>query len=179
MSVRCQITLPGWARVNDVAKVIGVLAGAEATMGVMPGSDECVVDGVSVGSFDTGGLAGCARIEFLLDGEPEDVMYHFEWDEPDVAGRGLLPSSTPFWCAVGKRLVEFFGGSVGYMDWDNSTDVVVWPKDPTLYRASNGDAWDDLQRMIHNIQPVTRAEYEAARSVAAYADAPIPKSATA
>jgi hypothetical protein len=173
--------MPNNVRIRDVANAIGILAGLKPVETPINGGFFFDVPGVEVkacGDF----LADCAHInlkapagEKLIDGSAaHSTMYHFEFDvpapDPDIheQSRGMIPPSTPFWCAVGLRLVKLFGGSfcatdTGYHEETQWSSAAHW-----LNGASNGAAWGQQQRRIFELGPVTKAEIEAARGMAAY-----------
>lgn len=185
MGVDCRITFPNNVRLRDVANAIGILAGLNPVQKHISGAlDSFFVDvpGVTTKSYNSLGLECCAQIdltapegETLVDGKDTHyTMYHFEYEsptaDPDIKmySSGISPRSTPFWIAIGKRLVETFGGSILCNDCgDNEKpDRVVgahW-----LNGATNGEKWNQNQRRIFELSPVSKAEMDEARKVAAY-----------
>ena len=165
MGVDCRVTLPDRVRVQDVADVIAACAGnrpERCSFGQGRGwyAD---VPGVKVSGCD--GTPGMASIIFPdVNGESRIVYYHFEWSS---GGRGMLPPSTPFWVAIAKRLVDFFGGSVDYGDADDSEQDYTrpWRED---CRAEDGAEWEAFQERKMRVTPLTLGEFEEARRVAAY-----------
>lgn len=170
MGVDCRILLPPDARIRDVADVIGILAGLN------PEWDDSIPS-VSVpgATAKPSSLAECAEItivskngEFLVDGETSHWLL-FHWEPSEESGMHLLmPHSTAFWIALGKKLVSFFGGSIDYNDCD-SKDVDYRAKKPR--RRNNptvGKPWDDFQKAMFNIKPLTEKDLEKAEKYAAY-----------
>jgi len=95
------------------------------------------------------------------------VTYHFEPD--NGAGRLLLPRSTPFWIALGVRLVDFFGGTVDYSDCDSvDVDYQVAAKSALDNGPTDGEAWNVMQQRIIDLKPLSRQEIEAAAAFASY-----------
>ena len=180
MSVNCSIALPNSARLSDVAKVIGILAGLKPIESPISASDGFFFDVPGVTTRHCGdGLETCAYIDInapagqkLLNGCKTWIMFHFEFGtetaDPDINDycRGLLPSSTPFWCAVGRRLVRVFGGTFIPSDCDDKVELAVGAH--PLNGACNGDAWYRHQRRLFEVQPLTAAEVKDAGKVAAY-----------
>ena len=78
------------------------------------------------------------------------VLYHFEWTG---GGKGLLPRSTPFWCAVALKLVTLFGGAVQWQDCTSGDDLSL-PPNP-LRMATNGREWDEWQKAMLAVGPIT------------------------
>ena len=165
MGVDTSIVLPGDVRVADAAKVIGILAGQEKRWEETTGARWVEVEGVTVKSYDTDALVGCALIEFA----DHHVMWHFEVEH---GKRLIMPRSTPFWLAVGKALVDFFGGTVDYQDCD-ATDVDYEAHTPRLHNDPEDDGpWDAFQQALYDIQPLTKADIKAMREHAAYQETP-------
>ena len=155
MGVNCKITLPPAARLQDVADVIGALAGMpckQRDFGKGLKGWAAHVDGVTAESIK--GLPTCANIEFdsPVDGSRHHVMYHFEWDRH--GNRGLMPRSTPLWCAIGKGLVDFFGGSVDYNDWDAIAVDYSQPARDDIH-AEDGAEWYAFQERKLAVQPIS------------------------
>ncbi len=161
MGVDTRITLPGDVRVDDAATVIGILAGLQKTKREFTGGWSVHAEGMKVSSYTIDGLAPCAHIEF----PGHDLMWHFEVDH----GKRLIsPRSTPFWLAVGKALVDFFGGTIDYQDSD-ATEVDYEAHTPRLHNDPDDDGpWDAFQEAIFALQPLTRNNIKAMREHAAY-----------
>lgn len=172
MGVDCLITVPAWARIDDVATVIGAAAGCKMTLDDI--GDRCVsakAHGARVSTCGANGLEACAYIDWLTDqGDHRQghVMYHFEW-ENDRGGHGLMPRATPFWVAVGHRLVDFFGGSIVYSDCGDCKWDYAQPWKPIAEIApSDGKPWTAFQKQLAALKPLTAEEVAAFASVAAY-----------
>ena len=163
MGVDTRIRLPGDVRVRDVADVIGILAGRKVSWGGSGKSRWVEVEGVTVESAQ--GVPQCANIQITPgDGVRPDhiyVLYHFEDDEGN--GRVLCPRSTPFWVAVGKRLVQFFGGTVDYQDCDDVEVDFKADKPRSRNNPSDGKPWDDFQAEKAAIVPLTKEDVETCR----------------
>lgn len=161
MPTQCRITLPDSVRVDDVATLIGIYDGlSKQRCPLGRNSWRCRVNHVSVESIS--GIPNCARIIWPRG----EVIYHFEWDEP---GRGLLPNSTPFWIAVGQRLVEFFGGSVIYRDDGDQTVDFFQPWRKDCYVVDEPD-WTVFQERVMKERPLEFGDILRARRFAAYDD---------
>lgn len=169
MGVNCRISLPT-ARLRDVANAIGILAGLPAKESPIDGSKGVFIQVEGVKTKPCGeSLEMCAYINLdgpMVDGQKGHyVMYHFKFDVPTAAeninecSRGMIPQSTPFWCAIGRRLVETFGGQFRSTDYDGDPEVSVGPH--YLNGASNGPQWDAQQRRILNLKPITKADMDA------------------
>jgi hypothetical protein len=173
MGVDTRLTLPGNVRVDDVADVMGVLAGLKPEQYEIDRSGGVFVrvPGVSV---QTTSIATMVEIDLkvsgghtLVDGQPHHtVPYFFE----NVGGRRLLlPRATPFWIAVCRGLADFFGGSVDYSDCDSrAVDYRVNFKRDAENHPTNGEPWDEFYRRILNLTPLTKGDLRAVAQFASY-----------
>lgn len=150
------IAFPNNVRVSDVATAIGILSGMEVHRVPLDNGYWYVkVAGVSVTS--------CADIPeccFINAGDIR-IMYHFEFTVPtanpeiETGARGILPPSTPRWFAIGRALVNLFGGSITYSDDPgNRTPSLTVPENP-LNGAQDGEAWQTHQERIMALRPIT------------------------
>ena len=170
MGVDCRIMLPDRVRVRDVAEVMGALTGLPVGKRFFDKNNEVQgwaahVDGVIVRPSNTSSL--CEIQWTTPDNATHFVLYFFELSE--VVGRLMMPRSTAFWIAVGKRLVIFFGGELDYNDCDNK-DVDYRRKRRTDCMPSDGKPWYRFQERILKIVPITEAEYANAAKHSAYGD---------
>jgi len=180
MGVDIEIYLPAYVRIRDVADVVGRLAGLPIEPLGGGGGFWHVKGAQAVASS----VPTMALIELkgrcFIDGETHHEMnYHFEcskpeWDGEPIKGefRHLSARSTPWWCAIGKRLVEIFGGIVDYQDCDsNYTDIVNFKgfvKNRALFTAHDDPEWSKLKNLIRDVQPITYVDLAEADKVAAY-----------
>lgn len=169
MGVNCNISLPANVRVDDVASVMGAAAGCEVRKMLLNGTDSWAVRvlGVDVRGSDTcPGMAVITIHNPTLDSESKHwCYYHFE----HRGGRRLLsPKSTAFWIAVGRRLVEFFGGRIDYRNCADVGFLEIPDKPDGLNHAEDGAEWDALQMRIAAVKPITKAEWRSLDAVAAY-----------
>ena len=160
MGVDCRIILPGDVMVRDVANAIGIIAGIkpikrELTAGGKDGSWDVDVPGVTVEGSKT--MPQCCIIflrsdKGLVDGEmAHHVMFHFEY----YSDRLLMPRMTPFWVAVGKRLIEFFGGMLDKCDCDEvDADIVERQQYPNSPESDK--PWQEFQERLFNIKPLRK-----------------------
>ncbi len=173
MGVDCRISLPRNVRLQTVAEVIGKLIGLKAERteqkfvrvpGISfisyPNLIECPII-----NFD--GVAGPA-FKWNHDDAKTTVMFHFEPDEG--SGRILLPNSTAFWLAVGRKVVDFFGGFMFYQSDDNSAtpDYFQIAKSNAENMPSDGKPFWDLEQRIFDLPPITEEEFAAMEPHAAY-----------
>jgi hypothetical protein len=165
MGVDTKIMLPGRVRLQDVARVLGALAGCKTELKVKPTYVYCQVDDVKVDNSHT---PECANIRWTGGGElkPDGyVMFHYEPCEFD--GRLLMPRSTPWWIAAGKRLVDFFGGKVDFNDCDD-VDVDYERPSPGDIAPSDGEPWREFQRRMSEVKAITAEDLAANDKLAAY-----------
>lgn len=181
MGVSCVLTLPAAARIEDVADVMAALAGFPMQKLYFHNDPK---GGWSAGHKyphpyltvkpcgDTFCLPACANItitapegEELADGERAHfVMYHFEGGAKGE--RLMLPPSTPFWIAVMRGVIDFFGGTLAYDDCD---DKISYRKSARKdIHASDGEQWYQLQKRKLAVNPITQAQYDFAFPLAAY-----------
>ena len=168
MGVDCRITLPPATRVRDVAMVIGALVG----LPVEHRKPDSKYEGFGWASVNkityksNSSIPECCNIEWTdLDGEPRNVLYHFEFG--DDGCRGMLPRSTPFWLAIGMKLVDFFGGELDKNDSD-SVDCDYQKPVRNDISASDGKEWEKFQKRLLAVKPLTRADIDAEKKHASY-----------
>jgi hypothetical protein len=158
MGVDCNIWLPSRVRIRDVADVIGILAGLKPEKHLLQAGGEdglwaVRVPGVTYEGITT--MPECARITIDVQGEKHWTLYHFE---PSNGERLLMPSSTPFWLAIGSGLVKFFGGRLQYQDCDDKIDEeysVDYDTNP-----EDGEPWQAFQARMFNLQPAWPADFK-------------------
>lgn len=170
MGVNCNCVVPYRARIKDVAEVIGILAGLRPEESPIAGSSSFFmrVPGVSV-ETPVKEMPEMAHIvlkaqpgERLIDGETEHfTSYHFESDSGD--GFLMLPRSTPFWIAVMRGVVKFFGGYLFYDDCGDMEEPDFMALEKTDIHATNDAEWDAFQRRKFNLKPLTKGDLEACR----------------
>ncbi len=156
MGVDCRIMLPGNVRIRDVMSVIGVAVGFQPTRRSLGKTGYCTdVKGVSA-EQPVGNMPDFFYIKF--DGR------HAYWSyepENNVGGRMIMPKSTAFWCLVGQRLVDFFGGKVDYNDCDDvEFDYVKRNRGDARNAPTSDEPWMALQDRIAAVKPITREELE-------------------
>jgi len=173
MGTDCQILLPSDVQVRDVADIIGACLGQPKTKRPFSSGNGWAadVDGVGVSSFrKDSGLASCAQITVK---DKMYVMFHFEASHYSGVPRGaklLMPRATAQWIAIGKRLVDFFGGDLFWNDCadNDKPDYSVRWKSPSKVSPDGNKPWQDLQERIMAIEPITKAELAEAQTHAAY-----------
>ena len=174
MSVDACLTLPWEARVDDVAKVIGMCCGLPASLEALGRGHYAKVAGISASVCDA--IPTCCKINWTDISNPEHgrhVLWHHEWNRPRAGtpgGKGMMPPSTPFWLATCRRLVDFFGGVLDYQDCDAVYCDYRRKMDHQCNPELEGEPWDTFQRRILAVLPLCREEVEAMKPHAAYPD---------
>jgi hypothetical protein len=172
MGVNANILLPENVRVRDVACVIGVAAGLKSVRSLIDGGFYLCVPGAKVTSTSVVSMAQIMLVSddgtTLIDGEEVHFcFYHFETDEQ--TGRAINPTSTPFWLAIGIKLVDFFGGHLIAQDCEESAYNY---KRPPVYEKmpDDGQPYFDFQMAMEAVVPITQKDLDEVRSFAAYSD---------
>jgi hypothetical protein len=165
MGVDCKISLPQEVRVGNVASVIGILLGNKVTLNHHIGHSHpyvsAEVEDVSV--TPASGIPSCVYIKIEnTDQGNRQFLYHMEWtrgtskdQEHNVGhGRGIMIGSTAENIAMGIRLVKFFGGEIDFNDCDEINCNIKRPKRKDI-TACNGKSWDNFQKRIAKVKPLT------------------------
>lgn len=168
MSVNCVIYLPPAARLTDVSKVIAILDGCPATKYIhsKEGDDREVwwtnVPDVKTQDAHT---PECAQILWTTNGKKRSMLYHFELGKKGE--HGITPGSTGWAIALGKRLVDFFGG---YVDFNDCDEIEVDYKKRAKWdiHGEDGPEWDHLQSRMLALKPLTKEEIQEATKVSGY-----------
>lgn len=172
MGVNVEVYLPSDVRVQDVADVMGILAGINPEKKTLREFDDHAwyveVNGAEAkGNVNIPSMAEIILQGDLVDGEAyHTTSYHFECRK---AGKRLVyPKSTPFWVAISKKLCKFFGGSVKYNDCDSGGVNASWPKPRKKNNPEDGKAWIDFEKAKFALKPVTVREIRASVKQSAY-----------
>ena len=170
MSVNSLILLPPDVRIHDVAMVIGILSGLKPHKQMLSGGGyACHVDGAKADSCQNMPEMSTITVTGdLIDGETNHyTTWHWEPDNNTKGERLLYPKANAFWIAVGRRLVDFFGGSIVYCDFDNKVNYSA-KKPRRRNNPSDGDQWHAFQDEMLVLNPLTQSELEAANELSAY-----------
>jgi hypothetical protein len=173
MSVNCNISIPVDVDEGQVSEVVGVLAGLNARIeSLIHGNGTHVeVDGVEVRATSVPGMAEIVLRGKMADGESaHSVNFHY----CSRSRRGkivnfLHPPTTPFWCAVGKRLVDFFGGEIVYDDCREEKGKNVYrakrscPVDRQGLIPDDGKPWRKYQLAVVALRAVSGRDLKAMR----------------
>jgi hypothetical protein len=108
-------------------------------------------------------------------GEIFSHLVHLDCDEGHIpVSKALMPHSTATWCAIGKRLVDFFGGKLVYSDSTDDDDpknyyLVTNPKFPA--KTKNEDPNERFYKyysLLHNEKTITAQEINSMKEHCAY-----------
>jgi hypothetical protein len=183
MSVDTKILFDHKVRLDDIVKVMAILVGNKPEKSFFDHSDgwSTRVNGAKIEKTCVVGMYYIVikppKGQTLVDGEKEHHgSFHFEtgigpsddFGDHMILGKGLYVGATAFWIAMGKRLVDFFGGYMQYNDCDADTKIDYMQKMPPYASASNGKPWYELQEAMLNLHPLFKGEYEEADKYAAY-----------
>lgn len=157
MGVNTVIRLPDNVQVRDVAIAIGILAGKEPQKVVFDAKEKAwytKVKEVSIQGIKD--RPGCAWL--IVEGlDRIQELYHFEGNP----GRLLMPHYSGFWTAMGKRLVDLFGGTVDYNDCDNIRVDYSVPEQSCQMATVQEKRWYDLEQVLYDLSPITEEEIKA------------------
>ena len=187
MGVDTKVLLSGDVQIREVGKVLAILAGLPKNRRVLdersnPGAWYVDITDISKTTprltyHSVDGVPSMVEIILkgkMVDGEESHIVsYHFEPSDGkrEHGMRLLYPRSTPFWCAIGKELVKFFGGWIDYNDCD-LTEVDFRARYPKLRNCpSEGKPWQAFQQKMWNLQPITVKDMQAVRKLTGYPDA--------
>ena len=174
MGVNTKILINSKARLKDVANVMGILAGLEATKIPFQDNDGYYirVNGVKTESCEH--MPECCMINLiapegktLIDGEKSHfVMWHWETFSDFHL---MMPRSSGFWIAMGKALIEIFGGQIDFNDCDD-IDVDMKSKgkfDSEDYLETN-EAFYKMQEFKLNLKSLTKKDLDNCYELSAY-----------
>lgn len=102
------------------------------------------------------------------------VWYLWHWEFGNMGYHGIMPRATPLSIALGRRLVDFFGGWVDYNDCDEHDRDYVRAARYT-YTPSDGEEWEQHQIAMRAVEPLTDEEVLASVADAVYTDDPLEK----
>ena len=174
MSANARIYLPHDARIKEVAYVIALSSGLTFSRRTDKNGTHTYIPGLRIETLD-----GLDMIEEIvaspmisiksIDGHTQhSVMYFFESSEYADYSRALYPKSTPYWLAIGKRLITFFGGMLIYRD-DKDSEKIVFPKPSTRqYNPEDDDQYSEHELRYFKLSVLSEIEIEAMRKYAAY-----------
>jgi hypothetical protein len=169
MAVDCKVYLPPSALIQDVADVLGALAGCKVSSHVITSSVPSrasffVTDVADVHGMSSG-LAECANVTVGTGTRRFHTVWLWEPDSPPFPGaRCLITRPTAYAIALFRPLVSFFGGNLIYSD---SSDIVNFSQPFRSYDSSNDAEFSALQAAKLAVRPITDADIAAMRPFAA------------
>lgn len=178
MGVDVICRLPADVHVKDASEVIGILAGLPLKENHFEGKNgregwcSQTVPGVVVKGNPNSPTLGDIFIKGdLIDGETSHYSF---WNFEGYEGtRSFSPKSTPFWIAICKGLVDFFGGELIYNDC--STSLCDYRKSSRYsnsiegYRFDHGDdLYESMLERKRTLKPLTLDNLKEAQQHASY-----------
>jgi hypothetical protein len=170
MGVDCKIHIPADVKLRDLEVAMGVAAGFCKEKKACGNSFYVKIEGVKVKGSEM--FPMCPTI--VLEQQTLDkitghhVMYHLEDSETHGKFKLLMPRSTPFWIAMGVKLVTIFGGYIDYNDCDEIKSDFKRKKPRKFNDPGDGVEWEELQQALWDIKPITQEDLVAVRGYASY-----------
>ena len=166
MGCDCRILIPSDTRLNDLVSVMAIAAGG--------GSQKVFLQG-DTGSWyvrTTGARVepSSAGASFMImspsiflnigkkmvDGEQEHfTMLHLAAEGRHGKYFSMHPPSTPFWVAMGRKVINVFGGEILFDDCADKPFIVTSKKPRKWNDPEDGEPWQKLQDDIFHVRPVT------------------------
>lgn len=171
MGVRVDAYLPPDVGAHEVSEVLGQLVG-------MPRVRLASDIKLSADSPGYGHIVIKSRGEHLLaDGGKHAVCYYL-YNARSPRYRvcfNVSAHSSPFWCAVMKRLVQWFGGCVRYSDCDDGKRNLFYSRRKCIVGRGgllpeDGRNQEKYMVALHDLLPVSPSEVKAMRNRAGYRD---------
>ena len=164
MGVSTNICLPSDVRIRDVRTAVGILAGAEKVKRPLGGTHR---DSWSAETKDRDFVKfdvdanNPSCVQIILKGEQIDGerhMGHYRFEPEQTGTRQLSTGCSPFWQAIGVRLVQLFGGSIDLNDCDGIDCDYVCERPRATNSPHNGKAWQDLEQALYDLKPITKKD---------------------
>lgn len=174
MGVDAVILLPPHVDDDDVCEMMAVFAGARPYRRDFGGGHSgwsAHVDGVSYRA------EGHGRFPILVEVGFDDALgrrrhAHYFTRHGASGGPMIRPRSTPFWIALGRRLIAVFGGSLNYQDSTGEIDESVDPAaallTPEDCEEGNNEGFYKRQNALMSAKAVTAQELLSASEASAY-----------
>lgn len=154
----CRVYLPSKARIVDVADVLAILTWAKASKSSITSKMFYTVvhSAIQLGSADFASTSVTISWKIYGDGKKVSKAYYFEMGD---GFHGLVFSATDIGLALGKRLVDFFGGKCDYNDGDGIKCDYTRPVRNDL-TALEGELYQCLQERKFKLKPITQKEVD-------------------
>jgi hypothetical protein len=164
---------------QDAVDVVGILAGLKP-------SKDPFKDGEGWATAVTGAKANPSTFDIgfgelningkLVDGDDRHSCYfHHCARFKGKLYNTVSCTATPFWCAICKGLVKFFGGFVMYNDCGDEKGKNIYrskrhcPVDRHGFIPTNGKLWYEYQEALLAMPKLSPEEIKAMMKVSAYA----------
>lgn len=174
MGVDAVIYLPPYVDDDDVCEMMAICAGARAyrrDFGQGHSGWSAVVDGISYRAEGHGRFPTLVQVGFSDALGRERHAYYFPRHRA-TGGPMIRPRSTPFWIAIGRRLIQVFGGKLNYQDSDGEINEEVDPADAQLTAEDcdegNNEGFYKRQNALMSARALTPEELISASKVAGY-----------
>ena len=169
MTVNCKIWIETTADFDDIVFVMRAAAGNKVTQEVRNYGTVYRVDGrLSVMSNDFSPTMITVSFESPVRGGDSHTNIHLNQTDGRHAGQTFLgPVSNPFWGAIGKRLVEVFGGEIVYDDASANPRTFKSPRKKFM-GADDGKKWQKRQHALGAVEPITVEEMREAELYTAW-----------
>jgi len=172
MGVDAVIELNPRTQIQDVAMVLTRLCGLKPYVVKDNGKEFVYVSKkIKITNSSVVGLANvsCNSMGVELKNRKGELKegfsfcYHFQ---PTSGYKLMMPPSTGFWIAVGRRLVSIFGGRMDYADCDSKA-VDYKSKGKFPFGESN-TAYRNQKRLLNSIPVLTQKEISDCFALSAY-----------
>lgn len=179
MGVDSNIYLPSDIGDRHLADAMGIFAGLPKKLVQYNNHMACEVEGAQTKPTFTpsmGQIILRAPLgQVLVDGEDSHEV-NFHWGSRFKKQIWILisPRSTPFWIAVGRRLVDWFGGYLVFSDCAEDSGSNLYkgkrshPVDENGFLPHGDDAWIEYHTAASKLTQVTEQELRAAWKMASY-----------
>lgn len=178
MGVNVQATLSPKADWQTVGEVASILLGAKAysetiSNGGYSSFEAARVEGFTFKSYKSHSKGSPELIDIVLKGNRSNpVMAALEKSDGypyrlwyNLEDRSLYPKCTAAKIALALGIVKFFGGRITYNDAEGPTRSF---KTPRYIGAENGKPYDELQKAMLALKPLTQKDIGRVRKYAAY-----------
>lgn len=166
----CKVYLSSRARLKDVVDVLALLTWATKTKFPHGYDPDAYITDVYAG-IELGGLSytsSSTNVKWHLFGTMGKVVnksYNFEYGH---GFHGMDFAASDFGVALGKRLVDFFGGKVDFNGHDTVKCDYARPIRHDIGAEVSSPEWYQLQRRKFHLKAITQKELDEAYKVAYY-----------
>jgi hypothetical protein len=181
MGVNTVVYLPTDVSARGAQDVIGILAGLDVKARKSDHSDTrfADVDGVEAKATSVESMTDivirAGKGHKLVDGdEVHSCSFHYGTRFRGKIWNMMYPKSTPFWIALSKKLIKFFGGIIVFRDSDYYRGKNIMtakrscPVDRYGFIPDDGAPFQRLQDAIMKVKPLTKGDLAAAWKLSAY-----------